>query len=75
MATLTIRNLPAALVVALKRLAAHHDRSMEQEVRTLLHEKVLDRVAALDEIEAARQRDPGTSTPNDILRWLGRKEG
>lgn len=40
MATLTIRNLPDETKRALKQRAARHDRSMEAEVREILHEAV-----------------------------------
>jgi plasmid stability protein len=72
MATLTIRNLPAAMIVALKRLASHHNRSMEQEVRAILQEKVMDRTAVLEEVEAARKRNTRTATPAEVRNWLGR---
>lgn len=40
MATLTIRNLPEETRRALKERAARHDRSMEAEVREILHAAV-----------------------------------
>jgi len=40
MATLTIRNLPEETRRALKERAARHDRSMEAEVREILHDAI-----------------------------------
>ena len=40
MATLTIRNLPEETRRALKERAARNDRSMEAEVREILHDAV-----------------------------------
>ncbi|MFT4299973.1 MAG: stabilization protein [Aeromicrobium sp.] len=40
MATLTIRNLPESTRIALKERAARRNRSMEAEVREILHTAV-----------------------------------
>lgn len=42
MATLTIRNVDAAVKERLRIRAAHHGRSMEAEARTILSEAVAD---------------------------------
>lgn len=68
MATLTIRNLDDEIKRALRRRAADHGVSMEQEVRTILREVALKKPSA----PAA----PGTwrlkATREEILA-LGRK--
>lgn len=43
MATLTIRNLPDEVRLALKSRAAQHNRSMEAEVRDILEDAVTAR--------------------------------
>jgi plasmid stability protein len=70
MATLTIRNVPAKVVKALKTLARRNRRSMEQEVRALVAQHVGDREALLDEIEQAWTRQVRRPRPRDVNRWI-----
>ena len=75
MATLTIRNVPASVVKALKQRAKAGKRSMEQEVRDLLFEHVADRrmvLTAIDELKA-RQLKPITAEMIDA--WIARSRG
>ena len=51
MPTLTIRNIPDHVIRSLKSLAARNARSMEQEVREILEENVIDRISTLEQIE------------------------
>ncbi len=75
MATLTIRNLPNEVAEALRRLAAKNGRSMEEQVRRLLAEQVQDRLSALEQIEAAvdRQSRPTTAAEIDSAIDEGRR--
>jgi plasmid stability protein len=60
MATLTIRNVPEHVAEALRALAARNGWSMEEQVRRLLAEQVVDRMSALERIDEviARQQRP-----------------
>ncbi len=70
MATLTIRNVPAETVKTLKSLAHSNKRSMEQEVREILHGFIAERHSVLEQIEqswAAQTRRP---TAREIDGWI-----
>jgi plasmid stability protein len=71
MATLTIRNVPPKVVKSLKTLARQNRRSMEQEVRALLDEYVGDRLALLEQIEAAWARQTRRPTAREVEEWIG----
>ena len=66
MATLTIRNLPDEVAERLRQLAARNGNSMEEQVRRLLAERVLDRVSALEQIERATERQARATTVEEI---------
>ncbi|MBI2795753.1 MAG: hypothetical protein HYX65_03490 [Gemmatimonadetes bacterium] len=70
MATLTIRNVPASVVKALKTLALRNQRSMEQEVRVMLEERTTGRAAAMRRIEASRGELLRPVTPEEIDAWV-----
>ena len=70
MATLTIRNVPALVVQALKRIAKQNNRSMEQEVRLLLEEKTVDRESVLLRIREWRQHLLRHAAPAEIDAWV-----
>ena len=67
MATLTIRNLDEEVKRALRRRAADHGVSMEQEVRTILREVALKKLSA----PAA----PGTWRPTGAMARYRRAGG
>ncbi|HEX4565464.1 MAG TPA: hypothetical protein VH138_02490 [Vicinamibacterales bacterium] len=70
MATLTIRNVPPAVVRSLKTLARRHGRSMEQEVRDVIEEHVIEREAVLAQIEASWGDQRRRPTAAEVDRWL-----
>jgi len=70
MATLTIRNVRPRLVKSLKSLARKNRRSMEQEVRELLEERLADRGSILEQIEAAWATQRRRPTPRQVDRWI-----
>jgi plasmid stability protein len=70
MATLTIRNVPAKVVRALKARAERNRRSMEQELRELIAAQVADRASAIAQIErawASQKRNPKAA---EIDAWI-----
>ena len=70
MATLTIRNVPARVVKALKAIAKRERRSMEQEVRDLLEAHTTNRLAVLDQVEAGWKRQSHRPTAADVEGWI-----
>jgi len=70
MPTLTIRNVPAKTVKSLKALARRRRRSMEQEVRELLEEHVVERRAVLEQIEAGWARQTRRPTAAEVDAWI-----
>ena len=70
MPTITVRNVPPKVVLALKALAKRHNRSMEQEVRDLLEGYVAERRAILDQIEAGWQRQTRRPTAAEVDTWM-----
>jgi plasmid stability protein len=70
MATLTIRNVPARTVKSLKLMAQHHGRSMEQEVREMLDEHVIDRETAMARVRASWARQTRRPAPEEVDRWI-----
>ncbi|HJT86455.1 MAG TPA: hypothetical protein VJ732_01335 [Bryobacteraceae bacterium] len=70
MPTLTIRNVPPAVVRSLKALARRHGRSMEQEVRELIETHASERRSVLDQIEAAWSRQSRRPTAREVDAWI-----
>ncbi len=50
MTTVTNRNVPAETVTALKSLARSNKRSLQQEVREILHSFIVEHHSVLDQI-------------------------
>jgi plasmid stability protein len=71
MATLTIRNVPARVVRGLKALAKRRNSSMEQEVRELLEEHVMERSAVLKHIESSWEKQKRRPSTGEIDDWIG----
>ena len=71
MATLTIRDVPARVVRALKALAKRRNTSMEQEVRELLEEHVAERSSVLKQIEASWEKQKRRPSTREIDDWIG----
>ncbi len=70
MPTITVRNVPPRVVKSLKTLARENRRSMEQEVRALLQEVAGDRLALLEQIEAAWTRQARRPRAREIEGWI-----
>ena len=70
MATLTIRNLPPDVVKRLKERAKRNGRSMEQEAREILGQRLATRGEVLSEM---RKRWTEIATPpsaSDVDGWI-----
>ena len=70
MATLTIRNVPADTVETLKSLARSNHRSMEQEVREILHGFIAERRSVLEQIEQSWGEQARRPTAKEIDGWI-----
>ena len=70
MPTLTIRNVPPAVVRSLKSLARWRRHSMEQEVRELLEAYVSERRSVLNQIEASWSRQARRPTASEVDAWI-----
>lgn len=70
MPTLTIRNVPPAVVRSLKALARRRHHSMEHEVRELLEAYVSERRSVLEQIEAAWGRQTRKPTAREVDDWI-----
>jgi plasmid stability protein len=70
MPTLTIRNVPAAVVKSLKSLARNRGHSMEQGIRELLQVYVSERRSVLDQIEVARGRQARRPAAAEVDAWI-----
>jgi plasmid stability protein len=70
MATVTIRNLSAKLVRALKTLARHHHRSMERDAHDIHEQQVGDRLSAVSQIEKAWALQKRSPTAEEIESWI-----
>ena len=66
MATLTIRNVPERVAEALRAMAAKSGRSMEEQVRRILAEQVIDRHSALEQIDEHLARQNRPTRPEEI---------
>lgn len=73
MATITIRNIPEALVERIKDQAGQKGVSMEQEIRNLLHNRYQERTAVLERIRKRWETLPAQSA-EQLQDWkqLGR---
>jgi plasmid stability protein len=69
MASITIRNLSLDIVASLKALAADNGRSMEQEAREILADRLAPRHRLLDEIQAKWTEFPPPSA-QDVQDWI-----
>ncbi len=74
MATITVRNIPEDVITMIKNRARRNKRSMEQEVRTILSEVVLDRERAMKRIESLWQQQKRPISTEEVDAWL-RKAG
>lgn len=70
MPTLTIRNVPPRVVKSLKQLARQHGKSMEQQVREVLEERVGDRLAVLREIRESWKNQTRPITAEEVDEWI-----
>ncbi|MBN1960947.1 MAG: ribbon-helix-helix protein, CopG family [Deltaproteobacteria bacterium] len=70
MATLTVRNLSDDILAELKKLAQRNGRSLEDMVRRLLAEVVVDHLSACELIEASWQRQSRTPSVAEVNAWL-----
>ena len=70
MATITVRNVPDEVVAMIKNRARRRKHSMEQEVRTILAEVVLDRERALKRIESLWRKQNRPVSREEVDRWL-----
>ena len=70
MATLTIRNVPDDTVKTLKSLARRNHRSMEQEVREILHGFIAERRSVLEQIEKSWADQARRPTAREIDGWI-----
>ncbi|MBV9296258.1 MAG: hypothetical protein JO145_11865 [Acidobacteriaceae bacterium] len=75
MATLTVRNVPSAVVNSLKSLARRKRHSMEHEIREILRDYVAERGSVLMQIETAWSQQKRRPTAKEIDGWIaaGRK--
>ena len=70
MATITVRNIPEDVITMIKNRARRNKRSMEQEVRTILSEVVLDRERAMKRIESLWQQQKRPISKEEVDAWL-----
>lgn len=77
MATLTIRNLAPEVVDRLKERAKRHGRSMEQEAREILGQRLAARSELLAEMRARWAEIPTPPAAADVNAWVasGRQGG
>ena len=74
MATITVRNIPEEVIAMIKNRARRNKRSMEQEVRTILSEVVLDRERAMKRIESLWQQQKRPISKEEVDAWLRRAD-
>ena len=74
MATITVRNIPEEVIAMIKNRARRNKRSMDQEIRTILSEVVLDRERATKRIESLWQQQKRPISKEEVDAWL-RKAG
>ena len=68
--TLTIRGVPARVVRSLKDLARQQGKSMEQQVREVLEQYVVERAAVLRHMKAAWKEQSRRPTAEEIEKWI-----
>ena len=71
MGTLTIRNVPQAVILRLKESAEREGRSMEEEVRELLCERYPTRQDLLERIRGRWSKTPAPSA-SQVDAWIDR---
>ena len=69
MPSLTIKNIPDAMLTRLRDRAHGHHRSLQGEVMTILEEAVRPRGLSVDEIREKVKR-MGLKTGDDSTRWI-----
>ena len=74
MATITVRNIPEEVITMIKNRARRNKRSMEQEIRTILSEVVLDRERAMKRIESLRQQQKRPISKEEVDAWLRKSD-
>lgn len=74
MPSITIRNLPINLIRRIKQTASQHALSMEQEVRTLLQVRYIQKQDLLERIRSRWDTFAAPSAGN-VISWIeeGRK--
>ncbi len=72
MASLTVRDVPQAIVERLKAAAQRHQRSMSEELRHLLQTTYADRPTLVAAVRASWDTQPSATTA-EIRQW--REEG
>jgi len=70
LSTITVRNLPKTLVQTLKEIAQKNHHSMEQEVRIILSNYIMDRVSAMKYIEALWEKNKRKIHLEEAEEWL-----
>ena len=70
MPTITVRNIPEEVIAMIKNRARRNKRSMEQEVRNILSEVVLDRERAMKRIESLWQWQKRPISKEEVDAWL-----
>lgn len=70
MATLTIRNLEPDLVKRLKIRAKQNGRSMEQEAREILGQRLASRGEVLSEMRAYWSEIPNPPSASEVDGWI-----
>jgi len=74
MATITVRNIPEEVITKIKNRARRNKRSMEQEIRTILSEVVLDRERAMKRIESLWQQQKRPISKEEVDAWLRKSD-
>jgi plasmid stability protein len=70
MATLTIRNLPPDAVKRLKERAKRNGRSMEQEAREILGQRLATRSELLSEMRSRWADIAAPPSASDVKEWI-----
>ncbi len=70
MTTLTIRNLPTDVIQRLKERAKKHGRSMEQEARDILGQRLASRDDILEEMRALWPEMKSHPSASEVDAWI-----
>jgi plasmid stability protein len=70
MATVTVRDLPAAVIANIKQTAQMHGKSMEQEIREVLARRYGERAAVAERIRQRWPELPQVSS-DQLEAWRG----